>query len=145
MKIFQTDIPPFPKAFDEACYFMSILWQLNRIFGKPEWTHEAILEVYNSEELDHDLDPDLTVEQPQRFIEAVVGINRVLFQGKFDPFYPTASDQFEILVYHKDGTTFNHFVAGTGHGLVAYDPWSAEGSESVRNGSCIGKRIFKVI
>jgi hypothetical protein len=142
--IYQTD-SQFPKAFGEACYFMSILWQLNKQFGLPEWTHEAILEVYNSEEIDHDVEADLTVNQPQKLCDAIVGPDKVLFRGKFDANYETAADEFEILVWHRDGTDFDHFVGGNGYGVVVYDPWSASGSLTVKEGQMISKRIYKIL
>ena len=66
------------------------------------------------------------------------------FLGKFQPQHECADDEFEIVCYHKNGASFNHFCSGNGKGIVFYDPWSSEGSDSVKNGILIGKRIYVV-
>ncbi len=140
----QNDIPPFPKSFDTACYVMSILYHLNAQFGIPEWTHQAILDLDSLEMVKHDLDPDQTIEQPQKFVDDVVGSGKVLFRGKFDASYNPAANEFEILVYHYEGANFDHFVAGNGYSVPIYDPWRG-GSESVAKGQIIGKRIYQIL
>jgi hypothetical protein len=146
--IFQTD-PEFairPQIRHGACYFMSTIDALSAIFKKP-FTHEAVLDFYDSEidDGDTDVDNEMFIGDPQNLMDDYVGKGRVLFLGARGPEYRCQPDEFEILVFHRDGTDFNHFVHGDGIGGVVYDPWSLAGSASVSLGMCIGKRVTRLL
>lgn len=145
-EIYQTD-KEFPTAIQEwGCFFLSILKQLVIRLGVDAiWNHGEIVRIYENEEIDHDLGSDLTVKDAQGLCDHVVGEGRIKYSGGQGINYPTSSNQFEILVYHRNGADFNHFVCGDGSGKVIYDPWSKDGSRSVREGICIGKRIFNIV
>jgi hypothetical protein len=38
-----------------------------------------------------------------------------------------------------------HFVVEKGHNEVGWDPWSAKGSRTGRNGHVVDKRVFKIV
>lgn len=141
--IYQTD-PEFPPAiFHWGCYFMALNERMATLFGLA-FTHESVLGVYAWAVGSRIVDSEVTLLDPQALCD-YVDPNRVHFKGKFEAGYPTGGDEFEIVCYHKDGASFNHFCSGNGRGIVLYDPWSADGSDSVRNGNLIGKRIFKIL
>jgi len=144
MTIFQTDKELPIEINHWGCYFMSLTERLTTLFSKP-FTHETVLAYYHDAQAAKIIDDQVTLLAPQAYCDMVLGINRVVFVGKVDPFYVCEPYDFEILCYHKDGASFNHFVSGDGKGLVLYDPWSSEGSDSVKNGSCIGKRIYRIL
>jgi hypothetical protein len=141
--IYQTD-PAFPPSiFHWGCYFMALNERLSTLFGLP-FTVESVLGILGYASGAKLIDSEVTLLDPQALADYVEP-NRVHFKGKFEAGYPTAADEFEIVCYHKDGASFNHFCSGNGKGIVIYDPWSEQGSDSVRNGSLIGKRIFKIL
>ena len=141
--IYQSD-KEFPDAIRfYGCYFMALNERLSTLFGLT-FTHESVLGIYAYAVGAHLLDDEVTLLDPQGLADYIEP-SRVHFKGKFDADYPTGADEFEIVCYHKDGASFNHFCSGNGKGIVIYDPWSAAGSDSVRNGSLIGKRIFKIL
>ena len=146
--IFQTD-PQFPTAFDEACCFLALVKPLSILFKPELWDRGQIMELYESEEMDHDLLSDLTVENAQGICDHVAP-GKVKYIGPTGAIYATQPNQFELLVWHRDGGPATHFTTGAGGlmkgtaGVVFYDPYSAEGSESVKVGQIIGKRIFQL-
>ncbi len=142
--IYQTD-PQFPATFETACCFLSLLWKFNDLFDVPEWTHTAIIKVYQDEQVKHDIDVDETIENPQGFADNVCGKGKLLYRGKFDATYQTAADEFELLVFHREGADFDHFCVGNGYSQLAFDPYSAAGSLSAKEGQLISKRIYKIL
>ena len=141
--IYQTD-KEFPAAVNHwGCYFMSLNERMSTLFGLP-FTHESVLGVLAYAQGRKIVDNEITILAPGMLCEYLEP-GRVQFRGKFPAEYITGDDEFEIVCYHKDGASFNHFCSGNGKGIVIYDPWSAAGSDSVRNGSLIGKRIFKIL
>ena len=140
--IYQTD-PEFhdPALYHWGCYFMSLNERMSTLFGIP-FTHESVLGILAYARGRKIVDDEVTILNPQLLCEYIEP-GRVRFEGKFPAEYITQADEFEILCFHKTGASFNHFVSGNGQGVCIYDPWSAKGSDSVRNGSVISKRIFK--
>jgi hypothetical protein len=122
---------------------MSLNERMSTLFGLP-FTHEVIMERLEYAQRRGIVDAEITILAPQMFCEYVEP-GRVHFKGKMPSDYPTGSDEFEIVVYHKDGASFSHYCSGNGAGIVIYDPYSATGSASVRDGTLIGKRIFKIL
>lgn len=144
-EIYQTDAQ-FPTAFSEACFVMSMCKQFVLRLGMISiWSYSELTRIYENENMDHDMRSDLYVNNIQDFCDNVAGKNKVKYLGSFASDYSTAANQFEILEYHRDGTDFNHFVCGGGHGKVIYDPWSATGSLSVAKGKCIAKRLYQIL
>ncbi len=92
------------------------------------------------------------IEHPEQFARLAISkgwlgdIRRpdVAFIGKKPANYECQKDELEIQQWNKAGNNFDHFVSAE-NGVVVYDPWSANGSDTVRFGKCIGKRVFKVI
>ena len=140
-EIYQTD-PQFPTAIQEwGCYFLSLLKKLSLLFRPDIWNHGEIVRIYEQEELDHDLGSDLTVASAQGICTDVAGLGKVHYLGAAPSDQATGGNQFSILVYHRDGVDFNHFVLES----PFYDPYSAEGSLSVKIGKVIGRRIFDIL
>jgi len=142
--IYQTD-PDFPVAIHHwGCYFMSLLERLTTHFDLP-FTHDVALSAFNYSQDEGYIDEEVTLLDPQALCDYMVGSGKVRFYGKYMPTYFCQDDEMEIVCYHKDGASFNHYCSGNGKGIVLYDPWSINGSDSVRNGSLIGKRIYRVL
>jgi len=126
------------------CYFLSTLWVFATRINDSFWSHEGIEDIWKKAEQFHDLDADgATVLNPQGLAELVVP-SRMHFEGHQPVSYPLASNQAMIMVYHKPGANFNHFVV-TSTCCILYDPWSAQGSDSVRNGIGIETRVWTII
>lgn len=141
--IYQTD-PEFPAAiYHWGCYFMALQERMSTLFGL-EFTHQSVLDNYDYARGEGLLDDEVTLLDPQALCEYIEP-GRVKFRGKFSPSYYAAENEFEVVCYHKDGASFNHFCSGNGKGIVLYDPWSESGSDSVRNGVLIGKRIYQIL
>ena len=146
-EIYQTNTKLPQPQFHQACYLMSILYMLEDTFHIGIWSIDGINKIYQEEIHNNiiDIDPDTTVENPQNFIDNVLGKNKIKFMGKdFGPDYQTKEDEIEILCWHKKGNNFNHFCYGNGRGVNIYDPWPG-GADSVKNGDLISKRIFKIL
>ncbi len=146
--VYQTDrqFAVRPQIRHGACFFLSIVMALSLIFNLPQ-THEAVLDFYDSEidDGDTDVDNEMFIGDPQNLMDDYVGKGKVLFLGARGPEYRCQPNEFEILVWHREGTDFNHFVHGDGIGGVVYDPWSRGGSASVSLGKLIGKRVTRLL
>ncbi len=144
--IYQTD-PLLPRPVQKAgCYFLSILYMLNERWSIP-MTVIRVTELWyrELEDGDADIDNEAFVGNPQDLVDDIVGAGRVRFLGKYPSAYLPKDSEREILCWHKKGNGFDHFAYGNGKGIVIYDPWSAEGSDSVRNGELVGKRIYRIL
>ena len=151
-EIYQTDIE-FPTAIQEwGCFFLSILKSLALMFRPEIWNYGEIVRIYENSEIDHSLLSDLTVTDAQKLLNDVTP-GKVKYWGVASCLHLPAPNEYEVLVYHRKEADFSHFVLGGGGafegkggvGEVIYDPYSADGSLSVRQGICIGKRIFQVV
>lgn len=123
---------------------MSLLERLTTHFDLP-FTHDLVLSIFNYAQDKGFIDDEVTLVSPQDLCDYVVGTGKVRFYGRYMPTYETQDNELEILCWHKAGAVFNHFVSGNGKGIVLYDPYSAQGSASVRDGEMIGKRIYRVL
>jgi hypothetical protein len=142
--IFQTDWE-FPKSIQHGgCYYLSLLERLTTHYDLP-FTHDLALSIFNYAQDKGFIDTEVTLVNPQDLCDYIVGTGKVRFYGKYTPTYDTQDNEMEILCWHKSGATFNHFCSGNGKGIVIYDPWSGSGSDSVRNGEMIGKRIYRIL
>lgn len=141
--IYQQD-PEFPEAVKRwGCYLLAFCERMATTFDK-EFTYPFVLDLLYFGQINRLIDSEITLLSPQGLCNHLVGVNRVMFLGKFPPQYFCRDDEFEIVCYHKNGASFNHFCSGNGKGMVLYDPWGATGSDSVRNGDLIGKRIYRI-
>jgi hypothetical protein len=143
--IYQTD-SQFPATiYHWGCYLLSLIERLTTRFDIP-FTHDFVLTTLAFGQMIKAIDSEITIVDPQAVCNHVLGaVDKVRFEGKFPANYETLDDELEIVCYHKDGASFNHFCSGNGRGIVVYDPWNATGSDSVRNGSLIGKRIYRIL
>lgn len=142
--IYQTD-PEFPSAVAKyGCYLLSLCERLTTHFDLP-FTHDSVLAVLDYGRANLFIDEEVTILDPQVLCDFAVGRDKVRFEGKFERTYLPLEDEFEIVVYHKNGASFNHFCSGNGRGIVLYDPWASTGSDSVRNGELISKRIYRIV
>jgi hypothetical protein len=141
--IYQTD-PEFPsdvKMF--GCYFLSLLWHLDTIFSLGIMDHKTIGAIYANEIADDDIGPECYLQNPQGICEYLAP-KHVRFMGKYPASYTPKSGEFEIQRWYNSNTEMFHFVAG-GSGKVLYDPWSAEGSRTVREGMLDSRRVFATL
>lgn len=147
--IYQTDDEFEPDIQHYGCYFLSLMWQLNRLFGVPELTHKVIELIYATEQ--HcdannngvtDMNPEAFIADPQGVVDYVVP-GKVRFIGAFSAPYAITPKQFEIQRWYNPNTKFYHFVAAI-NGVVAYDPIEG-GSRTVREGHLDATRIYEVI
>jgi hypothetical protein len=149
--ILQRDKRLLPEIQEQGCYFMSILFLINK-YTNYEWTTEIINDYYRSlvysKAILADADfttvdvDDSTIINPEKvFNLKETGTNfKVRYNNRHDKAnYHCSQFEIEILRY-VNGLT-NHFVAGNGNGEVAYDPWGD--SMTVKNGYLESKRIFR--
>jgi len=146
--IYQTD-PEFlilPRMRPSGCYFLSIVEALTAYFKFP-FTHDSVISFYDLEimDADKDVDNEMFVGDPQDLIDDLIGPGRLKFLGKFDTLRVCGDDEIEWGCWHKTGNTYNHFTHNNGKGIVLYDPWGPQGSDSVKNGNLIGKRIARLV
>jgi hypothetical protein len=144
--IYQTDkellIRPYIKP--DGCYFMSWTEAITAYFNLP-FTHEYVIQLYDAEMANKDMQGIAFVANPQGLIDAICGKGKVLFIGVKSADYVCTDSEIELGCWHKDGETFNHFTHNNGKGIVLYDPWSVDGSESVRDGKLLSKRVARLI
>ena len=141
--IYQTD-PEFPPDIQHyGCYFLSLLFQLDRLLSLSIMDHKIITAIYEAEETDLDLGPECFINDPQGICNHVARA-RVHYLGKYSASYLPKPTEFEIHRWYNPSTESAHFVAGDA-GKVIYDPYSAIGSRTVREGFIESKRIFEII
>ena len=144
MLIYQTDpeLLVRPQIKPYGCYFMSIIEAVTAYTGLP-FTHSYVIHLYDQEMGDGDLLNESFVKSPQGLSDAICP-GRFTFLGFKDRSYICHDDEFEIGCWHKTGNNYNHFTHNNGLGVVLYDPWSADGSDSVSQGVLLSKRVFKL-
>lgn len=147
--IYQTDSEFEPDIQHFGCYFLSLLYQLNRLLGTPEFDHKIIEVIYNTcQHTDAnnngvtDMNPECFIADPQGVVDYIVP-GKVKFLYKQTADYVCQSEEFEVQTWYNPATQFTHFVAGLA-GAVIYDPIQG-GSRTVREGHIDSKRIFKML
>lgn len=135
------------KSAHEWCYFLSLNCHLAWWFNESRFTHQQMIDDFKHylDTPEADVEGDGTISNPQLVCDYVAGPGRVKYLGKFDPDVNIGAFQFAIGCFHRDGADFNHFVAISPSKKVVYDPWSADGSRSVKEGKLIGIRLFEVL
>ena len=141
--IYQQDIDFPDNVRHFGCYLLSLVERLTNHFDLP-FTHDSVLSIYDYGRANLFIDEEVTILDPQVLCDFAVGRDKVRFVGHVTARYIPTEDEMEILCWHKAGASFNHFCSGNGKGIVLYDPWSASGSDSVRNGELISKRIYRI-
>jgi hypothetical protein len=148
--IYQTDDEFEPDIKKYGCYFMSLLWQLNRFIGIPQLDHKIIEVIYNSDK--HcdannngvtDMNAECFIADPQGLVDFIAK-GKILFIGKKESNYTCKPKEFAIQCWYNPSTKFTHFVAEGDNGKVGYDPIKG-GSRTVREGTLESKRVFKLI
>ena len=140
--IYQTDGEFEPGIQHFGCYFLSLLWQLDRLFVLAIMDHKIIESIYNHEKSDQDMATEAYIQNPQGLVDFVAP-GKVKFIGKAVSGYPVQPNEFAIQCWYNPATDFHHFVAEV-DGSVGYDP-IAGGSRTVREGVLDSKRIYLVI
>ena len=145
--ILQRDTRLLPEIREQGCYYMCILFFINKYTNYP-WTPNEINEFYKTMvhigaiQADGDFTTvdadDSTIINPSK-IFALKGL-RVLYNNRHDkPSYICRPNEFEILKF-VNGLT-GHFVCGNGMGVPTYDPYGT--SKTVELGYLQSKRIFR--
>lgn len=147
--IYQTDDAFSPDIRKYGCYFVSLMWQLNRLFGIPNLDHKTVEAIYDTcQHTDAnnngltDMAPEAFISDPQGVVDFVAP-HKVHFVGKTGPEYLCQPGEFAIQCWYNSTTNFRHFVAER-DGRVGYDPIEG-GSRTVREGHLEGKRIYLVL
>ena len=135
--IYQTDDAFGPDIRHFGCYFLSLIHELNRLFGLPMLDHKVIELIYQHEKADGDMGDEAFIENPQGVCDHIIP-GKVKFLGKFAFDYKPAPNQFEIQCWYNPATEFRHFVA------PGYDPIQG-GSRTLREGHIESKRIYQII
>jgi hypothetical protein len=147
--IYQTDDEFEPDINKYGCYFLSLMWQMNRLLGAPPMEHKMIEVIYNTcKHVDAnnngitDMKPECFISDPQGLVDYVAK-DKVIFVGKATKDYTCRDNQFAIQCWYNPNTKFTHFVAEGADGKVAYDPIQG-GSKTVREGAIESKRVYQL-
>ena len=141
--IFQTDPEFEPDIQHFGCYFLSLLWQLNRLLGVPDLDHKVIEVIYNHEKEDKDMASEAFIQNPQGLVDFIAP-GKVHFVGKQDKAYQCQPGEFAVQCWYNPATDFHHFVAEGSDGGVGYDPIQG-GSRTVREGAIDSKRVYLLV
>ncbi len=143
--ILQTD-PGLPEEIHTfGCYFCSCLYHAERLTGR-EMDVDRVMAIFTAARASGILLEECYVNDPVSLM-AVAGVNvrAVVKAGKLE--LPSERG-FEVLHFRREKDTpagmgngaHDHFVAGDGHGKVAFDPLGL--SNTVKYGYLKDKRIF---
>jgi hypothetical protein len=146
--VYQTD-PEFaviPAMRPKGCFYLVIVEAISAYFGLA-FTHAAAIDFFRAELVnDHpDVDNESFVVSAQNLIDDLVGPGMVEYLGWQPVTRTVRDDEIEWGCWHRAGTKFNHFTHNNGKHVVLYDPWGAQGSESVRLGELISTRIGRLL
>jgi hypothetical protein len=148
-KVLYQTAPEFasmPMIRKYGCYAVALSQVMANVFRLP-FDYPEALEFLANELIDDDTDIDneMTVLDPQNFVDDIVGKGRVKFLGHFTPDAECPDDVLQFLCWHKTGKNYNHFTFGNGKLITLIDPWSPEGSESVRDGKVLSWRGYRLL
>lgn len=129
----------------EGCYFMALLNLIVKLTGM-ELTPGKINAIYKAFAAKGWMSYKCFIQDPVAIL-GWAGINAdvVMMNGthKLPPSYVLGPDEYEILLFQVDGSSYGHFVSGPYDGVrVGFDPWGL--SDSVKNGRVKSKRVFKI-
>jgi len=149
-RLYQTDdaFASVPQIRHGGCFFISIVMALALNF-KLIVTHADVLNFYAKELANGkpDVDNEMFIGSAQNLIDDFVGPGKVVYKGAEDTMYHCGPREIEWGCWHRLGTNFNHFTHNA-NGQCISDPWrnpDGSGSESVKDGKLIGKRIALII
>lgn len=141
----------FNPVLDAGCYYISLANLVEKHSGKP--VDKTLVKNYAlTEVLDGkagNVDSDMTIENANGvLIKFGSPLRQKLYNGSvaFPADYACQPGEFEILQFQYVNVvsgTYRHFTLGDGTGKCEADPMSL-GSNSVRLGKVISKRIFSV-
>ena len=144
--ILQTDPLLNDNINDFGCYFMTILFLVNKHTGRG-FDRADINHLYDLLQGTEYMDEDCFMENPVGvFNYAGLPMKGVMITS---PRYKTKPGQIEFLRFERTyfskkrnkNITYGHFVVGAGsHNVIAYDP--AGNSNAVKYGKLESKRIF---
>lgn len=137
--ILQTDSRLIKPINKYGCYFFSILFLGNKYTGYQLDT-KLINSFYDYCVKAHWLNEECFVESPEAIFDKM-GLPVIYHDKHEEPWILCKDDEIEILRYEFG--TWKHFVAGDGHGHVAFDPMGV--SRAVREGELKDKRIFDLV
>lgn len=141
--ILQTDTYLRPMIQKYGCYFMSLLFLINKYTGKT-FGRNVINNFYEFAILNNWMDKDCFIRKPIDILRHL-GYNRTQIKVE-GPEYVCRPGEVEILcferTYMKDGKpkVYTHFTCGSGGGVVTYDPMGV--SNAVKYGKLKSKRVF---
>lgn len=146
--IFQTDreFSAYPQIRHGACFALAIFCPLSDIFHLPIG-HAEFIDFYKKElaDGDKDIDNEMFIGDPQNYINDLIGPNKVKYYGQCPAGYSPNPGEIVWGCWHRDGENFNHFDLTNGYGKDEYDPWSAEGSETISVGKLISVRVGLIL
>jgi len=125
-----------------GCYFMSILWHINRLRNIA--LDDSVIESFYEEAVRLGYMGETCWIRDPDGIFALGGLQTKYTQEHAPSTRVCADDEIEILKWvHPDGSPRSHFVAGDGLGNTTYDPWGV--SRAATEGRLESKRIFKLV
>ena len=122
---------------DEGCYFMSILFLVNK-YTNIKLSTEFINQIFDVLVSVKAMSPDCYILDPEDIFN-YLGMDVEYTDQHEAPTRLCEDDEIEILYFF--GPAGGHFVAGDGRGNVTYDPWGV--SRAVTDGRLVSKRIFR--
>lgn len=137
--ILQTDSRLRKEIHDDGCYYMSILFLVNKYTGL-ELSADFIDAMFDMFVSIGAMSRECYILDPDR-IFGHLGLKVKYTDMHERPERKCRPDEIEILYFF--GPAGGHFVAGDGNGNVTYDPWGA--SRAVAEGRLVSKRIFRRI
>lgn len=125
-----------------GCYFMTILWHLNRLRNIA--FDDSVIETYYAEAVRSGYMTETCWILNPDGIFGLGGLRTAYTQEHAPPTRVCADNEIEILKWvHPDASPHSHFVAGDGMGNTTYDPWGV--SRAATEGRLESKRIFKLL
>ena len=135
--ILQTDKRLNGQINKYGCYFMSILFLVNKHIGLQLST-VSIISVYNQAVKLGIIESNCFVNDPDKLFNNL-GMNVKYTQAHEPPKRKCVEGEIEILCLQYP--TYNHFVVGDGNGNIAYNPMGI----TAPNYYLKSKRIFKLL
>jgi hypothetical protein len=151
--IYQTD-KEFPAdVYHWGCFGMAIGERVSTRFRFP-FTHELMIYVFGMGVAFNYEGAESFIAKPEQFANTVIAkgwdgqvagaVPKIKYLGKKSATYPCGPDELEIQRWRIPGADYDHFM-GAQDGAVCYDSWSAEGSQTHRDGRLMDKRVFAVL
>lgn len=143
---------PYDLQHFGCCLFAICFHLYKRFIGLDFFTDTAMLQVYNNQEINHDLGIESTVVNPQGLCDNLLESRKVLYRldgpdpenpQVFPPDHVCAANDLEVQCWFNKSTLFHHFVSAEA-GVVVYDPIEG-GSLTLRQGKIESKRIFTIL